>query len=639
MSERDIKKKNYKLAKRSYLARDFNSLKRELLNHARTFFPDQIDDFSEAGLGGMFVDMLAYIGDSMSYYLDHQFNELSWQNSIELVNVKRHIREAGVEIYGASPSTAYVSVFIKLPYEMSNENKKVYKISAMPIIKEGTQFLSTNGIRFNLMEDIDFSTRTIDGKKYVFENNEIREVLNNTNFDIVYMSGMCVSGEIKTENFVVADEFIPFREIALAEQNVSLIEEVKDSDGNVYYCVDNLSQDNVFTIRSNKKYSNNSMENVISLLPAPYRFTKSMDPQTFLTTLTFGGGDSLADDNDILPDPSDLSMPLYGKKTFSKFSLDPNSLLKTHTMGVSPRGTTISVKYRHGGGFNHNIAAGSINQVSFLDIEFPTDVERADAVTVRSSLSVLNKIKAAGGSAPPTLSQLREQIPTARNSQKRIVTKEDLLARIYSLPAPLGKVFRAAMSEAPNSNGQIEIALISRDFDGTLVNFSSMQSTSNDLQVAPDNLKLNLKTYLESFRMINDSYIIMDAAIHNFGLLINVIGTPGSQKELVAQSIITNLKEILSIDKFHINQPLSMGDINYAILSADGVSSLDNSGIRKAVTVESLTGVRFDGNDEFSYGLSKSFDADIVEKGFIFPRKSGIFELKYPDFDIKVSVR
>ena len=168
MSEKDVKKRNYKLAKRSYLARDFNSLKRELLNHARTFFPDQIDDFSETGLGGMFVDMLAYVGDSMSYYLDHQFNELSWQNSVELVNIKRHIKEAGVEIYGASPATAYVNIYIKLPYTFNSENKKVYTNSAMPIVKEGTQFLSSSGIKFNLMEDIDFSTRTIDGKKYIF---------------------------------------------------------------------------------------------------------------------------------------------------------------------------------------------------------------------------------------------------------------------------------------------------------------------------------------------------------------------------------------------------------------------------------------------------------------------------------------
>lgn len=638
MSERDIKKRNSKLVQRTYLARDFNSFKRELINHARTFFPEQIDDFSEAGLGGLFVDMIAYVGDSMSYYLDHQFNELRWQDSIEIENIKRHIELAGVEIHGASPSTVYVNVYIKLPYELVT-GKKSYKQSAMPIIHAGTRFVSSNGITFNLMDTLDFSERTLDGKKYIFEKNPIKPIDNDTQFEIVFLSGLCVSGDIKTDTFSITDAFLPFNEIVLPESNVSLIEEVKDSDGNIYYEVDNLSQDNVFQIRNNKDFSNNSTENVISLLPAPYRYTKTTDPQTFLTTLTFGGGDALADDNDILPDPSDLSMPLYGKKTFSKFSLDPNSLLRTHTLGVAPRNTTLSVKYRHGGGFNHNVSANAINEITFLNIEFPVDVERNDAVEIRTSLAILNTQKAAGGSRAPTLNEFRQQIPTYRNSQKRIVTKEDLLARIYALPAPLGKVFRAAMSESPNSNGQIEIVLISRDFDGTLTTFGTMETKSNDLQVAPDSLKLNLKTYLESFRMINDSYIIMDAAIHNFGVNINVIATPGTQKETVAQSIITNVKEILTVDKFHINQPISLGDINYAVLSSDGVSSLDNSGVRKAVTIDSLTQTRFDDKNTFIYNLSESFNPESIEKGYIFPKKNGIFELKYPDFDIKVSVR
>ncbi len=637
--EKDTKSKNSKIVKRSYLARDFDSFKLNLLNHAKTFFPDNIQDFSEAGLGGMFVDMISYIGDSMSFYLDHQFNELKWSEAVEVQNIKSHIELAGVQIYGSSPSTADVNIYIKLPWERGSDGTKYYKTTAMPTIKKGTQFRSNNGVIFNLMEDINFSSRTIDGKKYLFENNEIVPSRDSTSTDIVFLSALCVSGEIRDETFVVDDQFNPFAEFTLTETHVSLIESVKDSDGNIYYEVDNLSQDNVFTIFDNKNLSNNSVEKVISLLPAPYRFTKSMDPQSFITSLTFGGGDATAADDDILPDPADLSLPLYGKKTFARFSLDPNSLLKTHTLGVAPRNTTLTVRYRFGGGFSHNVSEKTIREIIFLDITFPKDVDHEDAIIVRTSLDIMNLKKASGGSAPPTMTELRDQIPVARNSQNRVVTKEDLLARIYSLPSSLGRVFRAAMSETPNSNGQIEIALVSRNFDGTLINFGSMQTKTNELQVAKDNLKLNLKTYLESFRMINDSYIIMDAAIHNFNLKINVIGQPGVQKSKVAQSVISNLKNILSVDKFHINQPISLGDINYAVLSSEGVSSLDNSGTRKAITVGSCVGVKFDGVDKYDYSISSTFNPEIIERGFIFPKKNGIFELKYPDFDIRVSVR
>ncbi|MBT6439547.1 MAG: hypothetical protein HOK72_07550, partial [Flavobacteriales bacterium] len=111
---KDIKNRQKKIVKRSYLARDFDGFKSNLIQHARTFFPDNIEDFTETGLGGMFVDMISYIGDSMSFYLDHQFNELRWSDAVEIENIKKHINLAGVETHGAAPSTVYVSFYIEV---------------------------------------------------------------------------------------------------------------------------------------------------------------------------------------------------------------------------------------------------------------------------------------------------------------------------------------------------------------------------------------------------------------------------------------------------------------------------------------------------------------------------------------------
>ena len=269
--EKDTKSKNTKIVKRSYLARDFDSFKLNLINHAKTFFPDNIEDFSEAGLGGMFVDMISYIGDSMSFYLDHQFNELNWSEAVEVQNIKKHIELAGVPIYGASPATVYVNCYIRLPWTRTNGVKN-YKTTAMPTIKKGTKFRANNGTNFNLMEDLNFSSRTTDGKKYLFENNRIVPPRDDTSTDIVFLSGVCVSGDIKDETFSIGNDFTPFRKLTLSEKNISLIESVKDSDGNIYYEVNNLSQDNVFTIFDNKNLSNNSIEKVISLLLALYSY-------------------------------------------------------------------------------------------------------------------------------------------------------------------------------------------------------------------------------------------------------------------------------------------------------------------------------------------------------------------------------
>jgi hypothetical protein len=63
-------------ANRSYLAKDFESLRRQIIENARIFFPDKIADFSEASVAGLLVDMAASVGDTMAFYLVHQFREL-----------------------------------------------------------------------------------------------------------------------------------------------------------------------------------------------------------------------------------------------------------------------------------------------------------------------------------------------------------------------------------------------------------------------------------------------------------------------------------------------------------------------------------------------------------------------------------
>ena len=105
---------------RNFLAKDFVDIRADLTRYASTFYSDQIKDFSESGLGGMFIDLAASVGDTMSFYLDHQFNELSWTDAVEIQNIERHINNAGVKITGASPSTVSLSYFIEVPSTLSN---------------------------------------------------------------------------------------------------------------------------------------------------------------------------------------------------------------------------------------------------------------------------------------------------------------------------------------------------------------------------------------------------------------------------------------------------------------------------------------------------------------------------------------
>ena len=58
-----------------YFGRDFDSLKKGLIDFARVYYPNTYNDFNEASPGMMFVEMAAYVGDVLNYYVDSQFKE------------------------------------------------------------------------------------------------------------------------------------------------------------------------------------------------------------------------------------------------------------------------------------------------------------------------------------------------------------------------------------------------------------------------------------------------------------------------------------------------------------------------------------------------------------------------------------
>ena len=103
----------------SYTNKDFESLRNDLKRFTSAHFGDLVKDTSDASLAGLLIDLAAYVGDVNSYYLDHQFNESSLETAVEQQNLERKIREAGVEISGASPAIGYVDVTIVVPAKLS----------------------------------------------------------------------------------------------------------------------------------------------------------------------------------------------------------------------------------------------------------------------------------------------------------------------------------------------------------------------------------------------------------------------------------------------------------------------------------------------------------------------------------------
>jgi hypothetical protein len=404
---------------------------------------------------------------------------------------------------------------------------------------------------------------------------------------------------------------VPFRTVSLSNDNVTIVLDVIDAEGNKYYEVESLTQDVIFQGITNRDDDGNLVKENLEIIPAPYRFLKIMDVRTRSTKLRFGGGDAESLDDDIIPDPSELSLPLYGKKTMSRFSIDPKGLLQSHTLGIAPLNTKLTARYLHGGGRSHNVTPDTIRTVKTLKMEFYKSPSVSDAETVRASVDVTNRLAASGGDAAPTIDELRAHIPQSKQMQSRIVSKEDLLSRIYTLPSQFGRVYRAGIRQNPNNPMAVQLFVISRDID-------------KNLTVAPDALKKNLRVYLNEFRLISDAIDVLDARIINVGIKFEIVSHIDKNKNLVVQNVISALNDIMKIENFQIDQPIVIDDLTNVIINTAGVISLTNL---KVINLRGISEGR-----EYS-NVTFNVEGSTYRRMIIGPPGS-IFELKHPDNDI-----
>lgn len=602
---------------RTFLSKDFESLRRDLIEHARIFFPDKIQDFSEPSVGGLLVDLAASVGDTMAYYLDHQFRELDPNNAVEIENITTHLQNAGVKISGASPAVAEITVTVTVPVDQDPEtNDYIPRMSAIPVVLETSTFRADNGTFFSLTEDLNFAKKDVLGNLVANKNFKTKQGAQAPSTCELSLKTFAVSGLERQENIPIPDNHVPFRELTLSSPDVSEILFVRDSDGNKYYEVESLSQDSVFIPTDNlSRHDFDTVSKSLEVIHAPRRFIKRTSLSTRKTTLRFGSGNTQVLDDDILPDPSDLSLSLYGKKSFTKFSIDPKSLINTQTLGLSPRATTLTVRYRHGGGLSHNVDSGTIKNIQNLSIEFRNNPTPQEALAARQSIKCNNTGpggRAKGGMNAPTIRQLRALIQSARNSQSRTVTREDLIARVYSLPSEFGRVYRIGLADNVTNPLALQMFVLGLDRNGKI-------------DTCPDTLKINLRKYLNEFRLVADAIDILDGGVINISIQYEVYLEKEQNKSVVIQKINSKIADAMNIDFYQIDQPLIYDDFTNIIINTPGVISLTDLSIRPVI-----------GMVENRIYSDRDFQVvESTKNGIIRPPLGHIFELKYPEFDIK----
>jgi hypothetical protein len=206
---------------------------------------------------------------------------------------------------------------------------------------------------------------------------------------------------------------------------------------------------------------------------------------------------------------------------------------------------------------------------------------------------------------------LKALIPTAKNNQSRIVSRQDLLARIYTLPSEFGRVFRASVADNPINPLSIVIYLVSLDADGRLV-------------PSPDSLKLNLSNYLNEFRLISDAYDVLDAKVINFGITYEIYLDRKVNRQQTILNVNNRIADAFDRKYFQIDQPIVVDDVVNVIINTPGVISLADLRIFPKTGTER--------NREYS-DFQFNFESS-TKKGIIRAPMGSIFELRYPSFDV-----
>ena len=607
----DIKNKLKNVRDKNYLLKEFEDYRTELLGYARAYFPNKINDFSESSLGGMLLDFAAITGDALSFYMDHQFGELDPLLATERDNILRHIRRAGIKSVPPSPSSVDVSFFIEVDASENNTLDRGIELESTQLITIKTNtVVNSSTTSFTLMEDVDFSDD-------VYENFIVseRDSDNKPTKVIISKKGLCVSGNITTETFTFGSNFIKFPTIDLANAGVTQVLSVLDSDNNEFFEVEFLTQDTVF--QKGERSTGTEIFN-LEVKPALRRFIREDNIESGLTTLRFGSDNGQDLDDQILKDPSDAALPLYGKTYLNKFSIDPASLLRTNTLGIAPRNTTISIRYMHGGGVSHNVSPGDINEILTINVSSPDGASASTVNQVLNTLDVRNLEAAVGGTEGFNIDELQNLIPSHMKMQNRVVNYQDIMARIYTLPAPFGRIHRAAIRNNEDAILSKYLHVVCKNSSGNLIQ-------------ANNAIKNNMSKYINEYRLIGDVFEIVDTKIINIALNLDIKVGVGENTDIVIARVINRLIDNLKIDTFNIDQPLVLSDIVNITINTQGVTSL-------STLTENLVSIAIS-DDDFNRTYSNNIInlKNNIKDGILYPPEGGIFELKYPSFDIVVN--
>ena len=598
----------------NYTDRDFESIRDGLINYTKQYYPELIQNFNDASVFSVLMDLNAAVADNLHYHIDRSIQETVLQYAQQKSSIYNIARTYGLKIPGYRPSVAVVDISITVPPLGDAEDYRY-----LGILRAGSQF-NGGGTTFETVYDIDFSTQynqegSVNRTKVpTFDANN--KIINY----IITKREVVVNGTTKVFKRVInATDVVPFFNFFLPERNVLGVNAIIQRDGtsypnvpnygeflnanNKWYEVDALAEDTVFIEDPTKPVDNAGIK-VGKYIKTENRFITEYTPEGFLK-IQFGGG---------------TTTPNIQLANFAKqgINLDLANYQNNIGLGLTVQpNTTIFVQYRTGGGLASNVGVGVINQVGTIDfaVNGPSDSINSN---VLNSLVVNNVTAAIGGANPPSTEEVRNMVGFNFAAQRRAVTVNDYKSLIDTMPGKYGAPAKVAITE---NNNKITVQILSYDQTGKLT-----QTVSN-------NLKTNLATYLSKFRMIND-YIQIDVAkVIDLAFDIYVVVESSVNRGQVITEVINQVSNYMAPENRDMGENVNISDIRRLIQNTSGVISLSN------LQVFNKVGGQYSTSETSQRYVNKATREIQLIDDNIFAEPTQIYQIRFNNKDIRVFVK
>lgn len=600
--------------KLNYDNRNFRDYRESLLDFIRENYPEIADAITDSSVGEMLVSLNAAIGDTLSNAVDHNFNETQLQSVQERKNILALARNFGYKQTGKRSAITLVDFIVNVPVDGDT-----YDESYLPIIRPGTQVLG-GGRTFEVTEEIDFSS-----------NFSARGVGNRTIEPIPAADGSIESydilkREILTEGqtliysqVVNSNNYKPFFELVIPEAryNVVSIEQVIVKDGVNFSTNPSISE---FTSQANRWYEVDSLAEQRVFIEDGNSDVDGVKNGKWIQT-----------DNKFVVEYNNNGNPVL---TFGNGNVDPDlasqignsqfiNLLNNSALGNTPPiNSTIFVRYRIGGGVESNVGPDILTALGNVDM-FVNGSDPQKVAEVRNSLRANNPIPAYGGSNEPTVEEIRKYISWRYSSHNRAVTVRDYIDQALRMPPKFGTPFRVNAKEDSN---KVKLYTLYLDQNNKLINEST------------DAQKNNIANWLSYFRMINDYVEITDGKIFNLEFLIRVqIDRSYNKADIIAQ-IVSEVQDYMNIQNRFMGDNLYLGKLR-ARLNCDNIEGLLNVVDIRVFNKVGQGGVNDYSRDEVPQAFvdESTKEIKLIEQT-IFGATEGMFEVKFPERDIKIAV-